>query len=98
MTPNLPPPTLIAPANGATGVVTQPTFSFSHVTRHVPHRTTLFPYTTLFRSDPSQAGSTPNNGFNTTVSQNATSYTATSALSGTYYWQVHALETTRYDT
>jgi hypothetical protein len=86
-------PTLSSPANNATGVATQPTFTWSQVTGNAGYRIIVSTNINDLPTDPSQAGSTPSNGFNTTVSTNVTSYTWTGTLSNstTYYWEVRAL-------
>ncbi|MBI3837817.1 MAG: glycoside hydrolase family 25 protein [Planctomycetia bacterium] len=93
---SLPAPTLSAPANGATGVVTQPQFSWSQVSGNLGYRIIVSTNLGDLPTDPNQPGGTPSNGFNVTVSQNTTSYTWTGTLSAgtTYYWEVHALGST----
>src|SRR2546430_2128108 len=63
-------PTLNNPPNNATGVATQPTFSWSQVSGNLGYRiivsTNLADLTT---DSQSQGNLNPSNGFNTTVSQ-----------------------------
>ncbi|HUI07183.1 MAG TPA: Ig-like domain-containing protein [Verrucomicrobiae bacterium] len=89
-------PTLIAPVNGASGVSTTPSFSWSQVSGNQGYRIIVSTSASDLPTDPKQAGGTPSNGFNQTVVQNTTSYTLSGTLTAgtTYYWAVHALGTT----
>ena len=92
---NLSAPTLSSPASGATGVSTQPTFSWSQVSGNQGYRIVVSTNSSDLTTDPTQTGGTPSNGFNITVGQNTTSYAWTGTLTAgaTYYWEVHALGT-----
>ncbi len=87
---NLPAPTLSAPANGATGVSTTPTFSWSAVTGNDGYRILVATSASGLPTDPS-SDSCSTCVINQTTS--GTSYTPSSALGGgtVYYWEVHAL-------
>jgi hypothetical protein len=91
----LPAPTLSTPVNSATGVSTTPSFSWSQVSGNQGYRIVVSTLLSDLPTDPTQAGGTPGNGFNQTVSQNTTSYTwfGTLTAGATYYWEVHALGT-----
>lgn len=87
---NLPAPTLLTPANGATGVSTAPAFSWSAVTGNAGYRILVAPSASDLPTDPS-SDSCPLCVIDQTTT--GTSYAPTSALAaGTvFYWQVHAL-------
>ena len=97
---SLPAPTLSNPTNGATGVSTRPTFSWSQVSGNVGYRIIVSTNLNDLPTDPSQPGGTPSNGFNVTVGQNTISYAWGGSLTAgaTYYWEVHALGSTQYGT
>jgi hypothetical protein len=93
---NLAAPTLSTPGKGATGISTQPTFTWSQVSGNVGYRIIVSTNPNDLPTDPSQSGGTPSDGFNMTLSQNTTSYAWSGMLSAgtTYYWEVHALGST----
>jgi hypothetical protein len=85
---NLPAPTLTAPANGATGLSTTPTFSWTAVTGNAGYRILVATSPSVLPTDPSMGACSGC----TVHTATGTSYTQPSALAGgTYYWQVQAL-------
>ena len=88
----LPAPTLSAPLNGATGVSTAPTFSWTNVIGNAGYRIMVATTSSALPTDPT-ASTCASCVINATTSTSVTSYTPSTALSeGTpYYWEVHAL-------
>ncbi|MHB8304135.1 MAG: Ig-like domain-containing protein [Acidobacteriaceae bacterium] len=87
---NLPAPTLLAPANGATGISATPTFSWSAVTGSAGYRLLVGTSAAALPTNP-QSGAC--GGCIVDAAISGTSYTPSSTLSGgvPYYWEVHAL-------
>jgi len=91
-TGNLPAPTLTTPANGATGVATSPTFTWTAVSGNAG-------YLIMVATSPADLPTHPATNtcgactFVQITSTNTNSYTPPSALAvGTYFWQVQAIE------
>jgi hypothetical protein len=91
-TGNLPAPTLSAPANGATGVSTTPTFGWTAVTGNAGYRIMIATSPSVLPTNPATSTCSSCTLVDTT-STDTTSYTPASALAtGIYYWQVQAIE------
>jgi hypothetical protein len=89
---NLPAPTLIAPANGATGVALSPNFSWTAVAGNAGYRILIATTPADMPTNPATATCGACTVVDTT-SADSTSYTPPSALeAGTYFWQVQAIE------
>jgi len=92
---NLPAPTLIQPANGATGVALLPTFAWTAVTGNAGYRIMVATSPASLPTNPATSTCAACTIVDTipTPSQNPATYSPPSALTqGTYYWQVQAIE------
>src|SRR5437588_820476 len=76
----LPAPVLLAPANGATGAATQPTYTLSLHDALPIYRIIVSSNAADLTTDPTQSGGTPSNGFNVAIGQDQTSYSSTITL------------------
>ena len=85
-------PSLSAPANGASGQGTLPTFSWTNVSGNVGYRLMVATSQAALPRNPA-LGSCASCVINAAVGTSVTSFTPTTALAAgtTYYWQVHAL-------
>jgi hypothetical protein len=89
-TGNLPAPTLSAPANGATGVLLSPAFTWSAVTGNNGYRILIAASPAILPTNPATVTCS---GCTIVDTSTTDSYTPPSALAaGTYFWQVQALE------
>ncbi len=91
----LPAPTLTAPTDGATGVSTSPTCTWSQVTGNQGYRIIITTNSADLTTDPTSNGGTSGAVVHLDLAANTTSYTYPNTLaSGTlYYWEVHAYGT-----
>jgi hypothetical protein len=84
-----PAPTLVAPANGATGLATTPAFSWTAVTNVTGYRIIAATSAADLPTDPTTGTNGPSAAINATPTN--TTYTPTIPLlpGTTYYWEVH---------
>jgi len=89
---NLAAPTLIAPANGATGVGFSPAFTWTAVTGNAGYRIMIAPSPAGLPTNPA-TGTCSSCVVVDTTGTNSNSYSLLSTLAaGLYYWQVQAIE------